>query len=147
MKCWGPSPAQANEPHFKVKWGLPLGLKHVIYFHLYCSSKHTHQPSHVVIHMKEQTIHATTILKLQDKRRWAVEETNIGVQEIHIEHLLQEVRSLLQSARPFLGFQKRLLAEATMKFMLKANTVLNQGFTKSSPASANHFKELKSSGN
>lgn len=64
-----PSPAQPNKPHFKVKWGLPLGLKHDIYFHLYCSTKHTHQPGLVVIGMKEETIHAMAILKLQDKRR------------------------------------------------------------------------------
>ena len=67
LKCWDPRPAQAKQLSFKVNEALSLGLKHVIYCHLYCSSRQAHQPSRVVIHVKQEAIHAMTILQLQDK--------------------------------------------------------------------------------
>lgn len=142
MKCWGPCPAQANQPPFKVKWTLSLALKHAIYCNLYCSSGQVHQPGRVVIDIKQETVHAVTILKLQDKRRSAVEETNIGNTR-NLYWISAARREVTTTLLPDISqeFRKGSLAEITMKLLLKVSTVLNQGFTESSPASANHFKQ------
>lgn len=73
-----------------------MGLKHVIYCHQYFSSREGHQVSYVMTHTKQEAIHTETFLQFQDKRRWAVEETNISIKNIYIQHELQEEWSLVQ---------------------------------------------------
>jgi len=68
-----------------------------------------HQPGLVVKHSKQETIHTVTILKSRDKRRWVVEETNFGIQEIYNQPQLQEGRSLPQFCQTFLRNSEKAL--------------------------------------
>lgn len=81
---------------FKVKWALSLELKHAIYCNLCFSVKKGHQPGYVMTYIKQEVMYAETILQFQYKRSWAVEETNISIQNIYIRRELQEGRSLPQ---------------------------------------------------